>query len=308
MKTSSSQFIERKNAVCPLWLAHPANTVTRIKRPGAQVPCLLLAALLLSLPSSVDAALTPATATGVGQDDKNTSTLIPNTVINGNNTPTYFTGQCDWITTAMNAFVGANANYTWQWANPAFNLQADLTVVDYSAWVVTSANTANGFALTGGVSGKDAGGADFGLTYMPTAAGSPANVFFIQAFQEILYPGYGNGGATVNVKLDNKGATPWYGGASSYTAAVSKMGDEPYDSEPEAQEGYHTDVQFQTVIAVDNVANGKDNLTLYQGAEWWGYQYSNIEVPEPATILAGLLLLIPFGVSTLRISRKNRVA
>ena len=112
----------------------------------------------------------------------------------------------------------------------------------------------------------------------------------------------------MNVKLDNSGATPWYGGASSYTAAVSKMGDEPFDSEPEAKEGYHTDVQFQTVIAVENVVNGIDNLTLYQAAEWWGYQYSNVEVPEPSTCIAGVLLLLPLGASTVRLLRKKRTA
>ena len=31
-------------------------------------------------------------------------------------------------------------------------------------------------------------------------------------------------------------------------------------------------------------------------------------VPEPTTMIAGALLLLPFGASTLRILRKNRVA
>jgi hypothetical protein len=30
-------------------------------------------------------------------------------------------------------------------------------------------------------------------------------------------------------------------------------------------------------------------------------------VPEPSTVVAGALLLLPFGVSTLRILRKNKV-
>jgi hypothetical protein len=31
-------------------------------------------------------------------------------------------------------------------------------------------------------------------------------------------------------------------------------------------------------------------------------------VPEPTTVIAGALLLLPFGASTLRILRKNRTA
>src|SRR5438067_8001537 len=97
----------------------------------------LAVAGLVSLTSSA-AIFAPATATGFGVDDTNTSTLNPNTINAGKNTPTYFTGQCPFITDGMNSFVAANPNYTWTWAVPAFNLQSDLTVSDYYAWVVTS--------------------------------------------------------------------------------------------------------------------------------------------------------------------------
>jgi hypothetical protein len=33
-----------------------------------------------------------------------------------------------------------------------------------------------------------------------------------------------------------------------------------------------------------------------------------LAVPEPTTMIAGALLLLPFGASTLRILRKNRTA
>jgi hypothetical protein len=33
-----------------------------------------------------------------------------------------------------------------------------------------------------------------------------------------------------------------------------------------------------------------------------------VPVPEPTTMVAGALLLLPFGASTLRILRKNRAA
>jgi hypothetical protein len=248
----------------------------------------------------------PATVSKWGVDDWNTSTLIPNTVdANGNNTPTLFNGPCQWITTAMNTFIGTNANYKYQWANAAFaNLKGDLTVTDYKPWVVNPINLVNGFNLMPRTSG-DKGGATFGLTYTPKA-GDPTSVLFIQAYQEILYPGPGNGGATINVNLDNSGGAPQYGGASSYAAASSKMADRPFDSEPEAQEGYHTDVEFQTAIATYATAAGVTTLTIYPLEEWWGYQYSNTDVPEPSTCLAGALMLLPFGTRALRRLRASR--
>src|SRR5439155_14091786 len=140
--------------------------------------------------------------------------------------------------------------------------QSDLTVSDYYAWVVTSPNMVNGFALSGGIANQDVGGADFGLTYTPTAAGSPSNIFFIQAYIA------NRNGVLQGGTLDNGGGgTPWYGGASSYAPAVSKMGDEPYRTEVEDQDpSYYASFQFQIVVAVNNVVGGTNNLTLYQGA------------------------------------------
>jgi len=37
-------------------------------------------------------------------------------------------------------------------------------------------------------------------------------------------------------------------------------------------------------------------------------QGQSIPVPEPSTIFAGALMLLPFGASTLRILRKQRTA
>jgi hypothetical protein len=265
-------------------------------------------------PLSGQAALSPATASGWGVDDWNTSTLIPNTVVNGNNTPAIYTSQCAWITAAMNAFCNTyKASYQWA---PAFaNLASDLTVSDYAAWVVNpNANSpVNGFNLVPRASG-DKGGATFGLTYTPKA-GDPTSVIFIQAYQEILYGLNGNfNNPTTNVKLDTSAPQkgPQYGGASSYTAGVSKMADRPFDSELDTAmfpEGYNTDVEFQTVVAVNNGldANGDVNFTLYNYAEWWGYQYSNTDVrpvPEPTTCLAGALMLVPFGTALVRRIRK----
>jgi hypothetical protein len=266
-------------------------------------------------PLACQAALAPASASGWGVDDWNTSTLIPNTVNGGNNTPAIYNGACPWITTAMNAFCNTyTASY--QWANPFANLASDLTVSDYAAWVVNpNANgNVNGFNLVNRASG-DKGGATFGLTYTPKA-GDPTSVIFIQAYQEILYGLNGNFNTpTTNVKLDNGGiGLPQYGGASSYTAGVSKMADRPFDSEldnAQFPEGYNTDVQFQTVVAVDNgkALNGDENYTLYQYSEWWGYQYSNTDlapVPEASTFLAGALMLVPFATGLPRKLKTTR--
>jgi hypothetical protein len=43
------------------------------------------------------------------------------------------------------------------------------------------------------------------------------------------------------------------------------------------------------------------------GLEWTGSEF-DVVVPEPTTIIAGALLLVPFGVSTLRVLRKTRAA
>ena len=41
---------------------------------------------------------------------------------------------------------------------------------------------------------------------------------------------------------------------------------------------------------------------------FWVDDISLVAVPEPTTIIAGALLLLPFGASTLRILRRNRMA
>jgi len=263
---------------------------------------LLVALAVCSLPTPVDAILTPPSATGVGPAATDTSTLTPNTVNAGNDTPTYFTGQCPWITATMNAFVAANpATYTWTWAVPTFNLQADLSVSDYYAWVNTSPGSANGFAFANNVTGTDSGGCEFGLTYTPTAANSPSNVFFIQSYV-LNNPNLLAGYPSAYTNIDNLGnPTPWYGGADSYTPAVSKMADQPYlsfNAAPPVPTLWA--VQFQTAIAVDNVVGGTNNLTLYQGEEWWGYQFATAAIPEPTTGLLVVVSLVLLGSKGVR--------
>jgi hypothetical protein len=60
----------------------------------------------------------------------------------------------------------------------------------------------------------------------------------------------------------------------------------------------------------DELGLGLDLPTIGYAPPIFGpnFQYEVSAVPEPTTMIAGALLLLPFGASTLRILRKNRVA
>ncbi len=79
----------------------------------------------------------------------------------------------------------------------------------------------------------------------------------------------------------------------------------------EAMGGYSLTFTDGTPGAVDradymlaNLNSTSANLMAITGVN----QDFLVPVPEPTTMIAGALLLLPFGVSTLRILRKNRVA
>jgi hypothetical protein len=239
------------------------------------IPCMLLACTLCSLPATGYAG--PTTAEKFGQDDTNTVTLNPNPVI-----PVF---SCPWIDTGLaNAgFTPANGwNFTYAGAAVSAFVQRDITITQYSAWAVNSPNVTglDGVVRNRGVN-EDAGGAVFQFRYTPQGK-DPVNIHFIQAYNESL-----NGGP-FTAHLDNLGAAnPFYdtlgvSGINTLPNHGSWFQDTPYDLENEI-ENYHTDVQFQVFIAVDKVNAGVHNVTLY-GGDWWGYQYSTIDTPEPATI------------------------
>jgi len=62
-----------------------------------------------------------------------------------------------------------------------------------------------------------------------------------------------------------------------------------------------------TILADANGAFGVIVLNLTDAAGNY-YQSQLGAVPEPSTVVAGALLLLPFGVSTMRILRKNKAA
>jgi uncharacterized protein (DUF779 family) len=56
------------------------------------------------------------------------------------------------------------------------------------------------------------------------------------------------------------------------------------------------------------ILNGATNTISQVSVSSVQQSFHQVAVPEPTTIIAGALLLLPFGASTLRILRKNRTA
>src|SRR5271156_2831063 len=89
--------------------------ISSVKGAALNTAALLGALAVCSLPTTGHAQLTPATAVGLGPKATDISSLNPNAAGAPPNAATYFTGQCVWITSTMNTFVAANANYTYTW-------------------------------------------------------------------------------------------------------------------------------------------------------------------------------------------------
>ena len=68
---------------------------------------------------------------------------------------------------------------------------------------------------------------------------------------------------------------------------------------------------FPTDGGIGAIENANGSFTWAPGAPLVNNVYnglSDVPVPEPTTVIAGALLLLPFGASTLRMLRRNRVA
>jgi hypothetical protein len=117
----------------------------------------------------------------------------------------------------------------------------------------------------------------------------------------------------------------WVGTASTYKAVLYSLGGTPLTSSStmhafspdfSASLGTWGDTLSQfDAITIGGVALG--DMTVYWvgleiGEGGSGAASANIEsitvVPEPTTMIAGALLLLPFGASTVRLLRKNRTA
>lgn len=248
---------------------------------------------------------------GFGQDDWNTSALTQcnaSFITQGSTV-----GGSDWITTALG---GANFDLAHNWdityagaADPG-SQSANYTVNTYQAWVVNEPGGTNpdGSAYAGRpqFQNVDAGGAVFIFSYDSIDDFAPSsNIHFIQAYRQSL-----NGGA-FTIHLDNLAApNPFYdtngvNGTAPGHPTSFWMRDRPLDCEnqnncaAEGIEDYHTDVQFNVLMAVDDGVEGAtdphpgaEKVVLY-GGFGWGYQYSTNDLvsPEPSfTLLAGCLI------------------
>jgi len=113
----------------------------------------------------------------------------------------------------------------------------------------------------------------------------------------LLILSLGQSGASVNYTFANSftllssGRGYWGGGLGSLTQSGNVL---------TGIEG-HGALQFNGTVS-------SISWTAQPGEFWHGFTVGLTAVPEPATVLAGALLLLPFGASTIRILRKNRAA
>jgi hypothetical protein len=191
------------------------------------------------------------------------------------------------------------------------------TYSGYNPFVVNQppVTTANGATYPSRISNAEVGGAILNLRYTPQQ-GAPAiaNLHWIQGYTGSIY------GTAFGPILDNDPAhpysaqsdvTPFYGGPPGpYAAGTLANGggwflDRPFVTETRAGGEYESNPvvssQFQVVLVGDTVTRQplgpggrmvtENALTLY-GGEWWGYTYTAVETPEPAS---GLLLALGGG-------------
>lgn len=204
--------------------------------------------------------------------------------------------------------VGYNSNGTnYSGYNPYVVNRPAVTGAPGSAPTPGNPNGARVFPASGP---GEFGGAVINLQYTPQA-GAPAitNLHWIQALTGTLW------GHAVAPLLDSGKAyssqstvSPWYLG-TGYSAGTLAGGggffeDRPlvpefdsYFSHKEYESNPVASIQFQVVLASDTttVVDGvtQNNVTLY-GGEWWGFTYSAVETPEPASLT--LLGIGAFGL------------
>jgi len=98
--------------------------------------------------------------------------------------------------------------------------------------------------------------------------------------------GYGQSTATIHL------------GAGGYSYLIAQ-----WDGPNGADAVYYISGQVGDVTLVNDLPNGMAQYGL--SGYWLGHSTSDTPVPEPTTILAGALLLLPLGASTFRMLRKR---
>jgi len=244
------------------------------------------------------------------------------------------------MTNAMGAAAFNSYNFVYAQNYPGGALanipDSDFTVSQYAAWVINNNDTTNFVSgpdqtlppvvannkHSRKLTNQDAGGANIVISYNPRASSNdPTNINFLQAYQ------LNTNGAGFNAgKMDNGGGTnpPSYNGSGgiSGTGTTDQSGTSPLitssttagwivDIPYTPEEGYgapaddtinsETDnfVTFITGTKV-NAADGKTYNVLYGGISW-GYTFTTVDAPEPAT----LMLLLPATLFTFTRGRRR---
>ncbi len=265
---------------------------------------------------SANTSFSGASISGVGVDDINYVTLSPYLAI-------YVTG-CPWVAQAAAAPGSPFSTWTFNFAQnvgltnvPA----ADLDVDAYYPWVVTNdpISDPGGTQRARPVNNADAGGADFSLIYYPQGTDPTTNISFIQALYITTTINIGTEANPIlrtftTYRFDTGSTTnPSYNGVTGTLAGGDPwMFDIPYRCEnrgtPSAPglnagpsptclggtDGYLLSVNWQAQVFVAQVNTTTKTATLY-GGEWWGFQYSNVDTPEPAWSVVSALALLGFA-------------
>jgi hypothetical protein len=300
----------------------------------------LVVAGMLLVPGGVKAGIVsdPLTATQRYRDDVHTSVAVPLTAISGadgnaRNQSGGFLNVGDNAFGLANPADGTGASgqgWTFHWAPAATQASVEATFNGtYFAWVVSApTNVAAGggnyydptsaaFIDRFGTGNRnEVGGALLNITANYTVPANTAtdtySLHWIQAYTATAY------GAPLGPVLDNPfalGAAPFVdkGGAAGTSAGNPNAWflDIPNAFENEYEKNPVVDFRFQVVLALDDQttdAHGvKQNSVTLLGGFRWGYTYTAMETPEPASItLAGVGAVIGAFIYARRRRQKAR--
>lgn len=254
-----------------------------------------------------------STAAGVGIDDFNVSMTMG--VSYQTNVPS--------MIGAINLAGFNGASYMFAGVGPAVlipNIPAsDFSIFLYQPWVVNDNAGQNGFIgpdgtnYNRGITGQDAGGANFFLTYTPSLASDPTSINFIQTisqddngmgfgpafldnFRSTTSPYYNQGGHAAGVGMI-KGVSPLNIPPGGFAWFI----DVPYACENGTAAQRHDGANcsggadetilsqtriFETFVEADMTIGGVAYNVLMGGVQW-GYTYTNADIPtpEPSSIL-----------------------
>lgn len=290
---------------------------TRARRIAPPLLAMMLLAVgLLHSPSLArgDFISNTATASAFFRDDLHTSTLNPYPLVPVSSI-TYaghpeLTGQCIWINAGLDAYTKANPAWSYSWAGVAQEAAAEkgISLVSYTSnghtysgynpYVVNQPDVtaANGRNYPSDITNAEVGGAVLNLKYTPQAGVNiKGQLEWVQAYTGTIY-GTAFGPILDNdpahpYEAQNNAGLPFYGPDGPYTAGTLAGGggwflDTPFVTETTTGGEYESNpvvsAQFQVVLADYDAAN--KHITLY-GGEWWGYTYTAVETPEPASCL-----------------------